>query len=77
MNGPGMCDDCLLSVKEELISMATGLGEEDWSCSFLAISVLVVFSTSICTCKPVMANEGRSEGKRKFNARWPLVVSYE
>jgi len=57
-NGPGMCGDRLLSVKDTLISRATGLGEEDWSCSFSAISVLIVFSMSICTCKPMIADGG-------------------
>ena len=48
-----MCGDCLLSV----ISGATELGEEDWSCSFLAITVPIVFGRSICTNKPMIASD--------------------
>jgi len=60
-----MYGDCLRSVKDELIFSTTGLGEEDWSCSFWAISVLIAFSMSICTCKPMVADDGTGEGKRK------------
>jgi len=62
-----MCRGCVVIVYEVLrMRYFPALPDSEkkiWSCSFWGISVLIAFS--ICTCKPMVVNDGTSEGKRK------------